>query len=125
MRSGVRSKPSRSGSSPRRTSSSRNNSSVVAEVSVNCSSSFFTLAPMGRGFPPSCTSEPSCADLPAAGIFEGIEHGLFHAHFFDLGVAESLLQQVVQDHAYIFRGRHGCLELSQRVQVLVIKPLQD
>src|SRR5215471_12444598 len=124
MRSGVRNRPSRSGSSPRRTSSSRSNSCVVADPSADVSYALFTLAPLFRNSPSSLTQATSFADFPASRIFERIEQSLFYADSFDLRVAKPFLHQVVESHAHIFRGGHRRLELRQRIQVLVVQAFQ-
>src|SRR5215470_10300243 len=118
MRSGVRTRPWRSGSSPRRTSNSRNNSCVLAEVNVDCSYSFFTAAPV-------FTRLSLCSNLPASSVFERIQHSFFHADLLDLRLAEPSLQDVVQLDAKILRSRHGPLKFGEGIQVLVPEAFDD
>src|SRR5437899_979908 len=110
MRSGVRSRPSRVGSSPSRTSNSRNSSAVLADINVTGSSAFLTTVPQGlkaqkllivqcrpkgllhpfgaaalqKSLKPPATpcSKSLYTNLSSTGIFKGVEHGFFHPDFF-------------------------------------------
>src|SRR5437763_658300 len=94
MRSGVRSRPSRLGSSPSRTSNSRNNSAVLADINVTGSSAFLTIL------------IPLTANFSATGIFKGVEHGFFHPDLFYLSMAEALRKNAVDLYAQILSGWH-------------------
>src|ERR1051326_4062792 len=113
-RSGVRANPSRSGSSPSRTSISRTRSAVLAAAGVGDSKTcgifpFFELM-MHLGSP---------------GILEGVHHRLFHPYLFQMGKAESAAQNFIDPDAEIFRGWDELLKLGQRIQVDVFVARQD
>src|SRR2546423_14616748 len=99
MRSGVRSRPSRVGSSPSRTSNSRNNSAVLADINVTGSSAFLTIL------------VPLTANLSSTGIFKGVEHGFLHPDFFYLSMAEALRKNAIDLNAQILCGRHRSMKL--------------
>src|SRR5579859_7377530 len=104
MRSGVRRRPSRSGSSPSRSSSSRSNSCVVASDAGNDDSLiFFTTA---LDF----TNCLLITDFPAPGVFKGIEHSLFDTDFVDLCMVKVSFQYLEDLNTQVFRGRHRFLK---------------
>src|SRR5271169_2000851 len=111
MRSGVRSRPSRPGSSPRRTIISRNSSWKVAPVKLTGSSSLFMVS----------LSSP---DLRTAAVLKRIHHGFFQPYLLDRGGAEAARQHTIDLRAQVLGGRHQALEGLQVVEILVPEALQ-
>src|SRR5579864_7425642 len=124
MRCGVRCRPSRSGSSPRRTSTSRSNSSMLAPVMVGVSVvGFIVTSPQSSKMQSQRDLiHKSEAQLGAARVFEGVQHGLLHADFLHRRCGE-VLQDIVNLDAQIFCRWHGLAKLRQRVEVLMAKSL--
>src|SRR2546423_1255884 len=96
MRSGVRARPSRVGSSPSRTSNSRNNSAVLADINVTGSSVFLTISvPLVRPAQPRAATlhnhhRSLHTNFSSTGIFKGVEHGFFHPDLLYFGMMEAL-----------------------------------
>src|SRR5512140_598072 len=103
MRSGVRIRPSRSGSSPRRSSSSRSSSCVLAADAGDDSRIFFTAAP-------DFTQFLLIADFPAPGVFKGIEHSFLNTDFLHLSVVKVSFQNIEDFNAQVFGGRDSSLK---------------
>src|SRR5438552_17363852 len=111
MRSGVLVRPSRSGSSPRRTSISRTRSSKLALVSVDDSVAGFIVSG-------SCPGDVLLlSGLCASGVLERIHHRLFQSYFLQMRMREAALQYFEDLNAQVFRGRHILGEFFQRIQV--------
>src|SRR5437660_1637594 len=58
-------------------------------------------------------------------VLKRIHQGLFQSHLFQMCVAESALQNIVDLLTQVLGSRYGSRKPWQRVQVLVIKALQD
>src|SRR5437016_2255812 len=111
IRSGVLVRPSRSGSSPRRTSISRTRSSKLALVRVDDSVAGFIIA----GSCPRC-DVLLLSGLCASGVLEGIHHGLFQPYFLQMRMREASLQYFEDLDAQVFGGRHIFGEFLQHIQ---------
>src|ERR1035438_8429622 len=147
MRSGVRVKPSRVGSSPKRTISSRARSSKLALVSVLVSTD---PGVSGMGVPVVCLlfivscllkSLSSSSDYLRLLIifvifelfsqlrfpceFKRIHHGLFQAYLFQMSQGEATLQNIVDHDAQVLCGRNSFGKLRERIEVLQVKPFND
>ena len=66
----------------------------------------------------------SHADLISP-VFERIHHGLFKPYLFKMSMAEAALQNIVDDHAQVFRGRDSCRKIRQSIQVLMIEAFEN
>jgi hypothetical protein len=108
---GVRTKPSRVGSSPRRTIISRTRSSKLALVKVDASTEVVMV---------SLLSYPILAP-----VFERIHHRLFKPYLFKMSMVKAALQNIVDNNAQILRGWDSSREFRNRVQVLVIEAFQN
>src|SRR5208282_1817212 len=116
-RSGVSTRPSRLGFSPRRTSISWTRSSKLAPVRVV--GSFLSLSigfcSSGAGFMRSLFSRFGRAD-----ILEGVHHGLFESYSFKMRLLKATLQYFEDFDGEIFRGGHKLGEFLHRIQILQV-----
>src|SRR5579885_130169 len=110
-RLGVLRRPSRFGSSPRRTIISLTNSSKLALVRVGVSvvDRVAILVPQ----------------FGASRILKGIHHSFFKAHLFQMSKAESAPQNIVDRDTEIFGCGNGIGELGKNIEILQVETLND
>src|ERR1700683_3020494 len=111
-RSGVRARPSRAGSSPRRTSISWMRSSKLAPVNVAGSAPGWVVVSL------IICGSVLLSNLRPARVFERIQHGFANPYSFQMRQTETLLQYLKDLNAQVLRGWHSSCELRRHIQVL-------